>query len=507
MADPALLPTVLIVDDEIRSLESLRRILEDDFEVLTASSTREAEKLLADRWVQVILCDQRMPERSGVEFLTDVKERWPDVIRMIISGYADAHDIIEGINQAGIFQYVTKPWHPEHLLLTLQSACRLFQLQRENELLAVELRMAPSAAGRVVEKRKAEVRRAYDVNDGIVRAPGSPMDEVCGALAQVAPFDVPVLLIGGSGTGKELAARALHYGSLRWNKSFVVENCGALPDELLESELFGHKKGAFTGAIDDHVGLFERADGGTVFLDEIGEVSPAFQVKLLRVLQEGEIRPLGAGRTRKIDVRVIAATNRDLETEMREGRFRADLFYRLAGMIVRLPDLKDRPGDLPVLVESLLEQAMARMGKSVPGVAPEAMARLAAYDWPGNVRELQNEIQRMLVRGEEGRWLGLDVVSPHIHAPREDALPVAEDSPVEPVSGPHGDLRERVSAMEARIIRETLIRHRWNKSGTARELGLSRVGLRAKLERYGLENVHSLPPVRARTGDKAGHSG
>jgi two-component system response regulator HupR/HoxA len=191
-----------------------------------------------------------------------------------------------GDQPGGIFQYVTKPWHPEHLLLTLQSACRLFQLQRENELLAVELRMAPSAAGRVVEKRKAEVRRAYDVNDGIVRAPGSPMDEVCGALAQVAPFDVPVLLIGGSGTGKELAARALHYGSLRWNKSFVVENCGPCPTNC-SIRAVRPQEGAFTGAIDDHVGLFERADGGTVFLDEIGEVSPAFQVKLLRVLQEG----------------------------------------------------------------------------------------------------------------------------------------------------------------------------------------------------------------------------
>ncbi|NKI99532.1 sigma-54 dependent transcriptional regulator [Novosphingobium sp. SG707] len=491
------LPTILIVDDEIRSLESLRRILEDEFEILTASSTREAEEMLSQHWVQVILCDQRMPERSGVEFLTLVKERWPDVIRMIISGYADAHDIIDGINQAGIFQYVTKPWHPDHLLLTLHSACRLFQLQRENELLAVELRMAPKAASAVVDKRKAQVRRAYDFNDGIVRSAGSPMDDVCGALAQVAPFDVPVLLIGSSGTGKELAARALHYGSLRWNKAFVVENCGALPDELLESELFGHKKGAFTGAIDDHIGLFERADGGTVFLDEIGEVSPAFQVKLLRVLQEGEIRPLGHGRTRKVDVRIIAATNRDLEQEMREGRFRADLFYRLAGMIVRLPDLKDRPGDLPVLVQTLLDRAMGSMGKRVQGVSDEAMARLSAYGWPGNVRELQNEIQRMLVRGVEGRWLGVDVLSPHIAAP---ARPLAEE-PVEtmPDLGDlTGDLKERVCAMEARIIRETLIRHRWNKSQAARELGLSRVGLRAKLERYGLENVHPLRGVAGR---------
>jgi len=488
-------PTILIVDDEIRSLESLRRILEDDFEVLTASTTTAAEQMLADHWVQVILCDQRMPERSGVEFLATVKERWPDVIRMIISGYADAHDIIDGINQAGIFQYITKPWHPDHLLLTLQSACRLYQLQRENELLAVELRMAPTAAAKVVDRRKAEVRRAYDVHDGIVRAPGSPMDGVCDALAQVAPFDVPVLLIGGSGTGKELASRALHYGSLRWNKPFVVENCGALPDELLESELFGHKRGAFTGAIDDYTGLFERADGGTVFLDEIGEVSPAFQVKLLRVLQEGEIRPLGQGRTRKVDVRIIAATNRDLEEEVRAKRFRADLFYRLAGMIIRLPDLKDRPGDLPVLVQSLLDRAMGQMGKRVPGVSDEAMARLATHDWPGNVRELQNEIQRMLVRGEEGRWLGVDVLSPHIAAPLlPDPRPGAVPAPDFPDMT--GDLKERVCAMEAHIIRETLIRHRWNKSQAARELGLSRVGLRAKLERYGLENVHPLAPAR-----------
>ncbi len=498
MTQTATLPTVLIVDDEVRSLESLRRILEDEFEVLTAGSTREAEKLLADNWVQVILCDQRMPERSGVEFLGEVKERWPDVIRMIISGYADAHDIIDGINQAGIFQYITKPWHPDHLLLTLQSACRLYRLQRENELLAVELRMAPKAAGAVVEKRKEQVRRAYGFDDGIVRAQGSPMDAVCSSLAQVAPFDVPVLLIGSSGTGKELAARALHYGSLRWNKPFVVENCGALPDELLESELFGHKKGAFTGAIDDHTGLFERADGGTVFLDEIGEVSPAFQVKLLRVLQEGEVRPLGHVRTRKVDVRVIAATNRDLEEEVRAGRFRADLFYRLAGMIVRLPALKDRLCDLPVLVQTLLDRAMTTMGKRVAGVSDEAMARLSAYDWPGNVRELQNEIGRMMVRGTEGRWLGVDVLSPHIAAPAA-AAPTGggEETVLADLAGLSGDLKERVAQMEAQIIRESLIRHRWNKSQTARELGLSRVGLRAKLERYGLENVHPLAIPRA----------
>jgi len=496
------LPTILIVDDEVRSLESLRRILEEDFEVLAVPSTHEAEQMLAEHVVQVILCDQRMPDRTGVEFLIEVKERWPDVIRMIISGYTDAHDIIDGVNEAGIFQYITKPWHPENLLLTLKSACRLYDLQRQNELLAVELKMLPSAATQIVKSRKDKLRRAYSLDDGIIRAPGSPMDAVCDSLAEVAPFDVPVLLFGGSGTGKELAARALHYGSLRWNKPFVVENCGALPDELLESELFGHKKGAFTGAIEDHVGLFERADGGTVFLDEIGEVSPAFQVKLLRVLQEGEIRPLGGTRTRKVDVRVIAATNKDLEEEVRAKRFRADLFYRLAGMIVRLPDLKDRKGDLPVLVEALIERATTNMGKAVAGITDEALECLGRYQWPGNVRELQNEVQRMLVRGKEGQLLGADLISPHIlrAAPATIAAREAAAEDFDDIASMAGDLRERIAEMEARIIRETLIRHRWNKSQAARELGLSRVGLRAKLERYGLDTVQPLPRKRAADG-------
>ncbi|MFA6220143.1 MAG: sigma-54 dependent transcriptional regulator [Erythrobacter sp.] len=494
--------TVLVVDDEVRSLESLRRILEEGFDVLTATSTREAETLLADNWVQVILCDQRMPETTGVEFLKQVKERWPDVVRMIISGYTDAHDIIDGINEAGIFQYITKPWHPDNLLLTLRSACRLHDLQRQNELLAIELKMLPAAAQKVVTVRKEHLRQSYGFDESIVRVKGSPMDAVCDSLAQVAPFDISVLLFGASGTGKELAARALHYGSLRWNKPFVVENCGALPDELLESELFGHKKGSFTGAIENHVGLFERADGGTVFLDEIGEVSPAFQVKLLRVLQEGEIRPLGDTRTRKVDVRVIAATNKDLEEEVRAKRFRADLFYRLAGMILRLPDLKDRPEDLELLVANILERATMQMGKQVDGLTDEAFACLAAYGWPGNVRELQNEIQRMVVRGEDGKPLGIDVVSSHIRQSRDKGTVIAAGQTVDEIAALTGDLRERVSAMEAHIIRETMIRHRWNKSKAAEELGLSRVGLRAKIERYGLDDVHPLP-IRRRAGKSA----
>lgn len=482
------LPTVLVVDDEPRSLEALERILEEDFHVVTARSIKDAEEVLQNEWVRVILCDQRMPDMTGVEFLKAVREHWPEVVRMIISGYTDAEDIIRGINEAGIYQYITKPWQPENLVLTLKNAVRLFDLQRENELLAVELKMSSERAERVIEKRRKQLKQHYQYDDGIIRCEGSPMNDVCDRLRQVAPYDISVLVTGESGTGKELAARALHYNSLRWDKPFVVENCAALPDELLESELFGHKRGAFTGAIDDHVGLFERADGGTVFLDEIGEVPPSFQVKLLRVLQEGEIRPVGHSSTRKVDVRVIAATNKDLEAEVRAGRFREDLYYRLATVSIHIPPLRERPMDVPVIAQVLLDKAQKQLGKKSAGFTAEALQCLSAYRWPGNVRELQNEIQQVLVMGPEGSELGADLLSPRILR----ATPPEEEPEMKILSACDGSLRERIETLEARILRETLIRHKWNKSRAAKELGLSRVGLRSKLERYSLEQSETL---------------
>lgn len=481
-------PTILIVDDEVRSLEALERNLTDDFDVKTAISAAEAEKIFEQEWVQIVLCDQRMPDETGVQFLQRVRERWPETIRIIISGYTDAQDIITGLNEAGIYQYITKPWKPEELILTLKNAAKLFDLQRQNELLAIELRMIPKSAESTVSQRRTKLKERYNDEDGIIRAKDSPMNDVCSSLRQIAAFDLSVLITGESGTGKELAARSLHYNSLRWNKPFVVENCGALPDELLESELFGHKRGAFTGAVEDHMGLFERADGGTVFLDEIGEVSPAFQVKLLRVLQEGEVRPLGSNRTRKVDVRVIAATNRDLDEEVRLERFRKDLYFRLAGIIVHMPSVRERPNDIPALADFLLKQAIKELGKKALGFTPETLECLKAYQWPGNVREMQNEIRRMLVMALENSLLGSQLLSPRVvmAAPEEDEDQLAM------LTGFDGSLKDRIESLEAKILHETLIRHRWNKSKAAKELGLSRVGLRGKLERYGLEKIEHL---------------
>ncbi len=480
-------PCILIVDDEIRSLEALERVLEEDFEVLRATSAAAAEALLAREWVQVILCDQRMPETTGVEFLCRVRQQWPEVIRIILSGYTDSEDLIEAINEAGIYQFISKPWTPSDLLLKLHNAVDLFRLQRENEQLSIELKLKPATLSDSLQEKRRILQTRFDWDQGIIRAPDSPLNAVCDTVRTISTYDVNVMVCGESGTGKELFARALHYNSLRGDKPFVAENCGALPDDLLESELFGHKRGAFTGAVEDRIGLFERANGGTIFLDEVGDISPAFQVKLLRVLQEGDIRPLGSNTRRTVDVRVLAATHRDLKEEVRSGRFRQDLYYRLATISIAIPPLRDRRGDIGVLAKALLDDAMRTLGKSVRGFSREALSCLQAYDWPGNVRELQNEVKRMLVLAT-GDELGAEWISPHILRGTTEEAADALDL----LAGLDGSLKERMESLEARIVKETLIRHRWNKTRAAQELGLSRVGLRSKLERYGLEKIEQI---------------
>jgi two-component system response regulator HupR/HoxA len=482
---PSSRPTILLVDDEPLSLDTLTRTLDEVFEVRTATNTADAMRILEEDWIQVVISDQRMPDETGVEFLARVRERWPEVARMIVSGYTDAGDIIEGVNRAGILQYITKPWHPDNLLLIVQNACRLVELQRENALLGLEMKVAVSSLDQRLDQARQRLKRSFRL-DGIVRAPGSPIEAVCEDIARVAPYDISVLLTGESGTGKELFARALHYNSPRADKPFVAENCGALPDQLLESELFGHEKGAFTGAVTARVGLFEQADGGTIFLDEVGDTSPAFQVKLLRVLQEREVRPIGANRRRSVNVRVVAATNRDLEHEMREGRFRPDLYYRIAGIRLHLPPLRERPMDVAPIALACLNDSSRAFGKPVKDLSGDVLECLACYPWPGNVREMQNEIQRLVVHCDDA-VIGLDALTPHILRSR-DPDDGAHAAPT--MDGPSAGrtLRHRVEALEVAVLREALTRHRWNRTLAAEELGLSRVGLRAKIERYGLSS-------------------
>lgn len=475
------LPIILVVDDEKQSQEALRRVLSDEFQVLTASTAAEAENVLSSELVHAILCDQRMPGTQGVDFLKSVRDRWPDPVRMIISGYTASEDIIAGINEAGIYQYITKPWEPDELVRTIKEALTLLELQQANASASLDLKVAPAMLETSVAAKTGALKRAHHF-DRIIHHAKSPLSDIIDVARRVAAFDISVLITGESGTGKELLARAIHYDSPRGGKPFVVENCGALPDQLLESELFGCKKGAFTGAYEDRIGLFEQANGGTIFLDEIGETSPAFQVKLLRVLQEGEIRPLGARLTRKVDVRVIAATNRTLEDEVREKHFRRDLYYRLAAFPLHIPPLRERPMDVHLLAERLLADTRKGFGKPIKGFSDEALAVLKSYDWPGNVRELQNEIQRMVALADTDT-LGMELISPRIRARACPGGRAMADS------SQRRTLKDQVEALEAQVLGEALSRHRWNISRVAEELGLSRVGLRAKLHRYGLERA------------------
>lgn len=481
------LPAVLVVDDEVRSQEALRRTLEEDFEVFCASGASEAlavlEREMPGAAIRIVLCDQRMPGMTGVDFLKEVRLRWPDVVRIILSGYTDAEDIISGVNEAGIWQYLLKPWQPEQLLLTLQRAAEVWRLQQENQRLSLDLRTAEPILKKRVDHKQEKAKSQFGLA-ALIRAPGGPLNALCAMVERIAPYDLSVMVTGESGTGKEMIARAIHYESKRASRPFITENCGALPDTLLESELFGYKRGAFTGAADDRVGLFQQADGGTLFLDEIGETSPAFQVKLLRVLQEGEFRPLGSNRVVSTDVRVIAATNRDLEEDVRTGRFREDLYYRLATISLHVPALRERPDDLPELARRLLDKASRAMDKAVDGFTPEALAGMLAYHWPGNVRELQNEILRMVAFADTP-MLGAELLSPRV---RQGAAlpPLALELPAG-VGKLSGSLKERMEQLEMEVLGEAMRRHRGNKSRAARELGLSRVGLRAKLARYGLE--------------------
>jgi two-component system, NtrC family, response regulator HupR/HoxA len=474
------LPTVLVVDDEVRSQDAMRRTLDEDFTVFTASGAEEARGLLERQSVSVILCDQRMPGVTGVTFLKEVRERWPETVRIVISGYTDSEDIIAGINEAGIYQYILKPWAPDHLLDSVRNAVEAQALQRQTSRLDLELRTSNRVLRQRTTSQMAQARSRFGF-DRIVRAPDSPLDMVCEMAGRVARYDIPALVLGESGTGKELLARAIHYSSRRLSGPFVVENCAAIPDSLLESELFGHKRGAFTGAFEDHPGLFQRASGGTVFLDEIGETSPAFQVKLLRVLQEGEVRPVGGVRPVPVDVRVIAATHRDLERRVRDGLFREDLYYRIAGVTLTVPPLRERVADIPPIARQIALDVAAELGHPGATLPDETLACLVAYPWPGNIRELRNEIARAMAL-HDGSPLLAAAFSDRVLQGRSAG--VGDLAAAVPSSG---TLAERLDVIEAMLLRETLLRQRWNKTRAAQELGLSRVGLRAKMQRFGLD--------------------
>ncbi|MEQ3651967.1 MAG: sigma-54 dependent transcriptional regulator, partial [Glaciecola sp.] len=408
------------------------------------------------------------------------------------------------------------------LKIAIDQSILRFTLARENQRLNVELNLLNDKLSNLSTAKSQALLMQNQWDQGIVRSPKSSMNDICDLIEHVAPFDISVVISGESGTGKQRCAKAIHANSLRREAPFVVENCGAISEDMLASELFGHKKGAYAGASHNHEGLFLQANGGTLFLDEISNLSPNFQLKLLRVLQEGAIKPLGSSNLIPIDVRVIVATSKDLLDEVKHGRFREELYYYLSTFILKIPALRERQDDVVTLAKVFLQDAMRTLQKRVTGFASDTLFLMQQYQWPGNVRELQNEIKRMLVLANND-YLTPDLLSANIQMqvnmgqlsqsdkPQNTSLSPKQNQYQKPlldidsllsqrefsengqeVQIQSGSLKDRVESLEARILQEALIRHRWNKTRTANELGLSRVGLRNKLERYCLSQNNEL---------------
>ncbi|GGH43324.1 response regulator [Frigidibacter albus] len=474
-------PTILLVDDEPHSLSAMRMALEDEFDCLTAADAATALAKMEEDWVQVVICDQRMPGRTGVEFLTELRDRWPDVVRIIITGYTDPAAMAQAINDAGIHQFINKPWHPDQLLMSARNGAKLFQLARENERMALEMRFLATTSQSKLEKRRAALREGMGF-ESLLRSPQSPMNALIDTARHFASFDVPVLLLGEAGTGRARLARAMHYGSLRSDKPFHALNLAGLPEDLAMVELFGAKRGILPGGV-NKIGLVQKADRGTLFVEGVEHASPALQLALWRLVEEGSFSPLGGQEVLTTNLRLIAGAGADLPARVADGRFRLDLYYALAVTELPLPPLRARRGDIALLAQHFLSDLAAAHGKAAHGFSPAALEFLEGYDWPGNLRELYNEVTRMLIFAQSP-VLGAELISrPILQAmPSENGA----DRVAQSVLVADGTLKDRVELIEMRILRETLTRHRWNKSRAAVELGLSRVGLRAKLDRYGI---------------------
>ncbi len=466
---------ILIVDDQPEILNSLEQLFKTDYGVIRASSGAEALHVLKDEKVAVILSDQRMPRMSGVEFLRQSLEIQPDAVRILITAYADLQASIEAINQGHIYNYVSKPWEPEELILLMRRAVEKYELVQSNKSLAAALKEANQRLETENIQLHRQLETKYDFSNIIGHSPR--MLEMFKLVSKAIDTPTTILLLGETGTGKELLAKAIHYNSKRREKMFLAQNCGALPETLLESELFGHVRGAFTGAVTKKRGLFELANSGTVFLDEIGDTSPALQLRLLRVLQEGEFRPVGGSTPVYTDVRIVAATNKDLEQEVREGRFREDLYYRLAVFPVHLPPLRQRKGDIPDLAEHFIHKYSKRIGKTVPGIDAAALTLLQNAGFPGNIRELENEIERAVTLADDGTPITPHLLSPRFHGPVDDGRSTENNE----------RLKNRVENLEIEMIRQMLQETHGNIALSAERLGLSRAGLYKKLHRYGLD--------------------
>lgn len=449
---------ILVVDDEPSQRLMLQANLSlDGYRVFEAADGTDAIARVSEEFFDLILMDNRMSKMDGIEALKEIKKISPGIPVIIITAFASVETAVEAL-QAGAHDYLTKPLDIDELRFKVQQTLEFWRLKEDN----------------ILQRRRIE--NLFDASRIIGRS--HKMKQVLETVVLVAPTEASVLILGESGTGKELIANALHLGSNRSDKRFIKINCAALPETLLESELFGHEKGAFTGAVGRRPGRFELADGGTIFLDEIGEMTPATQAKLLRVLQEREFEPLGSTRTVRVDIRIITASNRILKDEVKKGTFREDLFYRLNVVPIQLPPLRERKEDIPLLIDHFLKIYNEKNGRRLQGFHPRALDALMRYSWPGNIRELENVVERAVILTSD------------------DYVPFAELP--EAIRGATGDqvfvgIREgfqpgmTIREMEKELIIKTLEDNEGNRTRTSRVLGITRRTLQLKLKEYGID--------------------
>ncbi len=462
---PAPQPSILVIDDEQGILDTLRILLKNEgFDVATAQGGKAGLEALKAAAPDIVLTDIRMPQVSGIDILAAVKEQDPETPVVLMTAQASLQSAIQAVNQ-GAFHYVQKPFSNDEIIALCRRAAEVRRLKSENKQL------------------KQEIRRRE--RSGLIEPIGKSrlFQEVLTLAKQVAPTESTVLIQGESGTGKEVIARYIHELSARSEGLFLSINCGALPESLLESELFGHVKGSFTGAVRDKQGLFAAARGGTFFLDEIGEMAPATQVKLLRVLQERECIPVGGTEAIPVDVRLVAATNRDLEDDIKRGRFRTDLYYRLNVIAIHLPPLRDRRDDIPIFVDAFLKRIAKEHDDTIKRLAQDAVEAIMAYDWPGNVRELENALERAVV------------------LTKSDSIPLSAipakvtERKVEPLVADRMHVNPTLDVIERAYIQWVLLAEGGNKTRAAEVLGIDPSTLYRKLSKYESDAPSSAPPA------------
>lgn len=458
---------ILLVDDDRNFLRVLNYHVEDlGFHTVAVSSPRRALQSLLEHEIDLVVSDLRMPEMDGIELLKEIKKKIPDLPVIVLTAHGSIDRAVEAIKN-GAFDFLTKPFEKEEVLQTIKNALRMHDLVEENRRLS------------------EAVRKRFEF-EGIVGS-SKAFREVLEMAEQLSDVDTTVLIQGESGTGKELLARAIHFNSKRRNRPFIVVNCGAIPRDLVESELFGYRKGAFTGATTDKKGKFEIADTGSLLLDEVGELPIEVQVKLLRVLQQREIDVLGQPASKSVDVRILAATNRNLQELIREGRFREDLYYRLSVAPLIIPPLRERREDIPLLAHHLLSELQERLSKRVQ-MTDRALEAMQAYDWPGNVRELENIIERLVVFNKSGE-IGESDLPASLRQEMTNLGQVVIRLPEEGLV---------LEDLERDLIKAALEKHAWNQTHAARYLGLTRNTLIYRMQKYNLRNDREIEKEESR---------